>query len=236
MRPAHVTIVVLLAVAGTAWTLTTRQEQPALATGQAADDHSPQAGDAAALQDPLMAQRTKGDPAAPLTIYEVSDFQCPYCRVFWKETLPAIEREYIETGKARFIFLNLPITQIHPNAAAAHEFAMCAARQDRFWPVHDLLYRYQELWAGLEEPKAYFMSLVDSAALNRDSVTACVETGAVRWLVQQEAMAVAQQGVQSTPSFIIEGGLLTGAVPMDQWRPLLDSLFAAKTGGGAVRQ
>ena len=59
-------------------------------------------------QDAMLEFRTKGVDNAPVTIFELSDFQCPYCRRFWEETLPALEEEYIDTGKARFIFINLP--------------------------------------------------------------------------------------------------------------------------------
>jgi protein-disulfide isomerase len=183
--------------------------------------------------DPLIEQRTKGDSQAPLTIYEVSDFQCPYCRDFAIEILPDIDREYIQTGKARLVFVNLPLVQIHANAAAAHEFAMCAAKQDRFWPIHDLLFLTQANWSHSAEPSDFLMTLADSAQLNSDSLTACIETGAVRWLVEQEAVAVAQRGVRSTPSFIVEGLLIGGAQPMDVWRPILDSLFTAKSGDGS---
>ena len=116
-------------------------------------------------QDPTLDARSKGDPDAPITVYEVSDFQCPYCRQFWEETLPKIDREYIRTGKLRLTFINFPLAQLHPNAPAAHEFAMCAAQQNRFWPVHDLLYSHQATWAKLDDPANYFMALADSAAL-----------------------------------------------------------------------
>jgi protein-disulfide isomerase len=188
-------------------------------------------GNVAQQPDPLIKQRTKGDPAAPLTVYEVSDFQCPYCRVFVEEILPQLDREYIATGKLQIVFVNLPLVQLHANAAAAHEFAMCAAKQDLFWPVHDLLFRTQAAWSRLEEPAGFFMTLADSVTLDRDSLAACIETGAVRWLVEAEATAVARQGVRSTPSFIVEGLLIAGAQEMDVWRPVLDSLFTAKVGG-----
>ncbi len=181
--------------------------------------------------DPLIKQRTKGDPAAPITVYEVSDFQCPYCRVFAEEILPQLDREYIAQGKLQIVFVNFPLVQIHANSAAAHELAMCAAQQDRFWPIHDLLFRTQETWSRQAEPAGFFMGLADSATLDRDSLTACIETGAVRWLVEAEATAVARQGVDRTPSFIVERMFIAGAQDMDVWRSVLDSLFAAKTGG-----
>jgi protein-disulfide isomerase len=187
---------------------------------------------AASAQDPLMAQRTKGDPNAPVTIYEVTDFGCPWCREFYRLVLPSIESEYIETGKAKLIFVNLPIPQLHPNSPAAHEFAMCAARQDRFWPVHDLLYQHQATWAPLETPRVFFTILADSAGLDLDSLNTCFDSGSARWIVQQEAESVTQQAnITSTPSFIMETVLLAGYHPIEGWRPILDSLFAAKTGG-----
>jgi protein-disulfide isomerase len=179
---------------------------------------------------PLLAARTKGSLDAPITIVEASDFQCPFCRVFWEETLPGLEREYLRTGKAKLIFINLPLPQIHPNATPAHEFAMCAAMQDRFWPVHDLLYRHQATWARLSQPAPYFRQLADSAGLDRAKLEQCFNTGAVRRLIQQEVQMNVRAGIRSTPTFVIERGLLEGAVPLEDWRPILDSIFAAKTG------
>ena len=176
----------------------------------------------------LLAARTKGSPNAPITVLEIADFQCPACRVFWEETLPLLQREYVEPGKIRVLFVNLPLVAIHPNAAAAHEFAMCAAAQDRFWPVHDMLFDQQAVWAQLDDPSPYFYSVAAATDLAVDSLDACVTDGRMRDLIMREAESVVRAGVQSTPSFVIEGGLLAGAVPIEGWRPILDSIYAAK--------
>jgi protein-disulfide isomerase len=181
-----------------------------------------------ATADPLLEARTKGSPDAPITVLEIADFQCPACRVFWAETMPLLQREYVEPGRVRFVFVNLPLVQIHPNAAAAHEFAMCAAAQGRFWPVHDMLFDQQAVWARLDDPSAYFFSVASATGLDADSVDACVTDGRMRPLIMQEAEGVVRAGVQSTPSFVIEGGLLAGAVPIEGWRPILDSIYEAK--------
>jgi len=180
-------------------------------------------------RDPLVKQRTKGDPDAPLVIYEMSDFQCPACKAFVHDILPDLEREYVTNGKVQMVFVNLPLVQIHANAPAAHEFAMCAAQQDLFWPVHDLLFRYQESWAHTQEPVGFFMMMADSAGLDKEKLLTCVESGELRWIVQQEATAVVKQGIRSTPSFIIEQLMIPGYLQMDGWRPLLDSLYTVKT-------
>lgn len=178
--------------------------------------------------DLLIAARTRGDSAAPLVMYEVSDFQCPFCRQFWAETLPHLEREYIETGKLRLTFINLPIAQLHPNAEAAHELAMCGAQQGKFWRLHDLLYSHQRDWAGLSDPQPYFRGLADSVGMSRDSLTSCVTAGRIRQLIAAEAQASYQAGVKSTPSFIVQGVLLAGTAPIEAFRPILDSMYAAR--------
>jgi protein-disulfide isomerase len=183
-------------------------------------------------QSLLLEARIKGDENAAITVLEISDFQCPYCRVFWEETLPVLMGEYVETGKIRFVFLNMPLANLHPNAPAAHEFAMCAAAQDRFWPVHDLLFQHQETWAALEDPSEdpseYFLVLADSANLAMLELAACFQNGTVRQLIEQEVALNARSGITSTPSFVIERGLLRGVHPIETWRSILDSLVAAR--------
>ena len=73
--------------------------------------------------------RAKGSATAPVTVYEMSDFQCPYCRQFALETFRAIEKEYIVPGKVRWVFVNFPLTSIHGNAVGAARTALCASRQ-----------------------------------------------------------------------------------------------------------
>jgi protein-disulfide isomerase len=178
--------------------------------------------------DLMIAARTKGDPKAPILIYEVSDFQCPYCRQFWEQTLPQLEQEYIRTGKVRLTFINFPISQIHGNAETAHEFAMCAAQQSKFWSLHDLLYAHQAVSAKLRDPTPYFAGLADSARLNRPALEACVAAGQVRGMIGAEAQAAWNGGIKSTPSFVVEGVVLSGAAPIADWRPILDSMYRAR--------
>ena len=103
---------------------------------------------------------------------------------------------------------------------------MCAARQNHFWPVHDLLYRHQDSWAELKDPSAYFYQLADSAHLQTDSLKACLTSGVMRTLVASEAEAAFRAGIRSTPSFIVNRALLTGAAPITAWKPILDSIYA----------
>ncbi len=179
-------------------------------------------------QDDPLASRSKGSPTAPVTVYEMSDFQCPYCKRHAMETYPLLEREYIDTGKVRWVFVNFPLP-MHPNAAPAAEVAMCAARQGKFWPVHDLLFKYQETWAPLKEPGAFMLALGDSVGADRVALTSCVQRKTSRPIVEADAMGAARSGANSTPTFYIEGGLLVGAYPVETFRQILDSVYAAKT-------
>lgn len=176
--------------------------------------------------------RTKGSMRAPVTVYEMSDFQCPFCARHALETFPTLEREYIETGKVRWVFINFPLTAIHANATPAAEFAMCASRWDKFWPAHDILFRNQRTWGPLKEAGPYLLGLADSLSLPRDSVLACLQAPETRAVVQGDAEGAARAGANSTPTFFIEGGLLSGAYPVDVFRQVLDSIYREKSGAG----
>lgn len=180
-------------------------------------------------QSTAVTTRSKGSPTAPITVYEMSDFQCPYCRSFALETFRTLEREYISPGKVRWVFVNFPLTSIHANAVAAAGTALCAAKQDAFWPVHDLLYTHQDTWAPLKEPGPFFLSLADSAGISKPKLLECVKSPATTSEIRYEAEGAERAGASSTPTFYIEGGLLTGAHPLPVFRQVLDSVYAEKT-------
>ena len=180
-----------------------------------------------AQQDPLAA-RSKGSPQAPITVYEMSDFQCPYCRRHAVESFPLIEAEYIETGKVRWVFVNFPIPSLHPNAVPAAQTAMCAANQGAFWPVHDLLFLHQDKWAPLQEPAEFMVTLADSVGIDRAQLADCLQTQATLPQIRVDAQGAAKAGATSTPTFYIEGGLLVGAQPVEVFRMVLDSIYNEK--------
>jgi protein-disulfide isomerase len=180
----------------------------------------------------VLAERSKGSPSAPITVYEMSDFQCPYCRQHSVDVFPALERTYVTTGKVRWIFINFPLTSVHANAAAAAELALCGARQGKFWPLHDLIFKYQDAWAPLKEPGPFLLSLADSARVPRKPMETCLMTGSARPELEADAAGARRSGAQSTPTFYIEGGLLVGAQPVQVWKEILDSIYKAKSVNG----
>jgi protein-disulfide isomerase len=177
-----------------------------------------------------LSPRAKGRPGAPVTVYEMADFQCPACRLFTLTVFPAIEREFVASGKVRWVYINLPLTSIHPNAVAAAEVAMCAARQGRFWQTHDLLYQQQDEWAGLAQPRQKLVALAQRSGADRAKLLSCLASGSARKEVESDSRLAARAGGRSTPSFYIEGGLMEGApYTPDPMRRLLDSVYRAKT-------
>ena len=175
-----------------------------------------------------MSARTVGSATAPVTVYEMSDFQCPFCRRHAIETFPTIEKEFVKTGKVRWIFVNYPLTSIHPNAVPAASFAMCAAKFDKFWAAHDLLFLHQETWAPLKNPAPFLMSLADSLKLPKAAVASCLQKQETVALIKSDAEGAVKSGAQSTPTFYIDGSLIVGAQPVELFRYVLDSLYRAK--------
>lgn len=186
------------------------------------------AGDSAHAGDPGTS-RSRGSASAPIKVYEMSDFQCPFCRQHAMETMPTLEREYIATGKVQWFFINFPIPDLHRNAIPAAELALCAARAGKFWDAHHLLFQHQKTWGPLQDARPFFLGLADSLRLPQAETLACLQDSAMTRAVREEAESAVRAGATSTPTFYIEGGLLIGAQPAAVFRGILDSIYTAKT-------
>ena len=107
----------------------------------------------------------RGDPNAPVTILEYSDFQCPFCARHAVQTEPAINDAYVRDGQVRVIFRDFPIVELHPNAPAAHIASLCVAEQGAvpYWEMHDQLFRTQSEWGNATDPAPVFERLAEEA-------------------------------------------------------------------------
>ena len=83
---------------------------------------------------------TRGSASAKITLVEVSDYHCPFCRRQTLQTLPQLLTEYVNTGKVKYVFVDYPIAQLHPDAFQSHEAAACAGDQGKYWQMHDSLF------------------------------------------------------------------------------------------------
>lgn len=170
--------------------------------------------------------RIRGRATAPIWIVVISDFQCPFCKRWHEETAPLIERNYVRTGKVRIAYLNFPLTT-HRNAQPAHELAMCASEQDRFWPVADALFATQNAWKDRGDAVAYFDSLAGTLALDQPRLRTCLTGAETRWLIRSDYQRSVGIGVGSTPSFLVGGKPLIGAQPYDVFAQAIDAAIDA---------
>lgn len=203
--------------------------EPADARDRTPSDTPPPAADAtvdSALVSRADLGRIKGDPKATVWLVVVSDFQCPYCKVWHDETGPLIERNYVRTGKIRIAYLNFPINT-HRNAWPAHEAAMCAAEQGKFWPVADALFATQAAWKSRADAPAYFDSLTRTLPLDHARLRRCVADGHTRPLIQADFDRSLRTGVGSTPTFFVGSQMIIGAQPYEAFQRALDAALAA---------
>ncbi len=139
----------------------------------------------------------RGASSAPVTLVEISDYHCPFCRRHVQQTQPQIYSEYVDTGKVRHVFIHYPIDQLHPDAYKSHEAASCAAEQGKFWDLHLKLF---ETPARSEEQ---IVSLASAAGLDASAFKACLASGKYREAVRQSVRKMQELGVSGTPMFLV---------------------------------
>lgn len=154
------------------------------------------------LRELANGSRFKGDPAAPITIVEISDFECPFCRQFAEGTLPALDSALVRTSRARLVFLNYPMPN-HPSAWIAAEAALCAGEQGAFWPMHDRLFAAQEEWTRAPRPAELFRRYAAALTLDGARFQECVDTDRVAPVLVGDLMQSSRGGVSATPTFIV---------------------------------
>ena len=174
---------------------------------------------------------SKGSPNAPVTIVEFSDFQCPICGRPFQQTLAPLEKEYIATGKVRYVFRHFPLERIHPQAFKAGEAAECAAAQGKFWEMHDRLFANQQ--ALMPDN---LVTHAQALGLDAQKFAACF-AGQATARVRADMALGSQAGVTATPNFFlgttIPGGKikvtrkLNGAVPFATFKAALDAMLAS---------
>lgn len=158
-----------------------------------------------------------GKPEAPVAIVEFLDFQCVYCRKFFRETFPRVQERYIQAGKARLVFRHLAILgEASVHAANAAE---CAGEQWKFWPYHDLLF---ERLGPLSFTESKLKGYAGELGLDTRAFGVCYDRGHHRERIRQETILGRMLGMTGTPSFLINGRLLIGAYPFEDFAKAID--------------
>lgn len=157
----------------------------------------------------------KGPRDAPVTIVEFSDFQCPFCRTV-VGTVKEVMRQY--AGQVKWVYRDFPIPNLHPQAAKAAEAARCAGEQEKFWEYHDLLFDSQAQWGTAD-----FKRFADQLKLDAKRFELCLESGKHQAAVQSDIEGGTRLGVTGTPTFFINGRLLVGAQPLENFKKIIEA-------------
>ncbi len=167
-----------------------------------------------------------GNAKAKVTIVEFSDFQCPFCRRFWKDTYGQLKKEYIDTGKVRLVIRAFPLS-FHPAAKPAAVASLCAKEQGKFWEYRDKVFGEQEkqgqqtVTFGLPELKSWAAAI----GLNAQQFNACLDAQKYAGKVDADTAAGSAAGVSGTPSFFINGQQVVGAQPFSAFKKIIDDLL-----------
>ncbi len=188
----------------------TEAEKPKFVTGDFSDD------------DPIL-----GDKNAPVTIVEFSDYQCPYCGSFRDQTLPQIQKEYIDTGKAKLIYRDFPLS-FHPYAYPAALFGECVddlSNDETYFKVHD------ELFRTVQNGKFDYDAMSKFAAglgVDKTALKTCFDNDKFKNEIEADQQDGQKAGVSGTPGFIINGQVLAGAQPFSKFKEIIDGELEKK--------
>ena len=160
----------------------------------------------------------RGSPAAPVTIVEFSDFQCPFCKAAAATVKQVLDRY---AGKVKWVFRDFPIEKLHPDAPRAHEAARCAGAQGKFWEYHDMLFERspRQARADLEEYAA-------NLKLDGPAFAECLDSRRHQAAVSADMAEGARLGVDGTPTFFVNGRRLVGAQSVAVFERLVDAELA----------
>jgi protein-disulfide isomerase len=159
-----------------------------------------------------------GDPEAPITIIEYSSLTCPHCASFHRETLPTLEEEWIETGKAKLAYRHYPLDRL---ALAAAVVANCAGEK-RFFKFLEVLFKKQQSWARASDPVAEIKKYAAFAGLSSSKVDECLaDEAATNTILERQVAANDTFNIQSTPTFWIHGEKVQGAQPYEEFDKVL---------------
>ena len=137
-----------------------------------------------------------------------------------------LDKTYIQTGKVRFVYRDFPLP-IHKSALRAAHAAHCAAEQDQYWQMHDLLYARQDAFQPDHDADfATFRGFAGELGMDADRFIACMDSRKYLNRITQEATDGATRGVRATPAYMLDGELVVGLYPTDVWKRMIDRALA----------
>ncbi len=155
----------------------------------------------------------RGRADAPVTIVEFSDYQCPFCKRV-EPTVEAVLKKYPD--QVRFVFRHFPLEQIHPRARPAAEAALCAHDQGKFWEFHE------KVFAGEKLEEVNLVEYATAVGLDADKFKACIAERKFKDQVDADMKAGREAGVSGTPAFFVNGIMMSGAKPVEEFAEVIE--------------
>jgi len=181
--------------------------------------HAADADPAKLLVAPSLGDRSMGKADAPVTIIEYASATCSHCANFHAGAFVQLKKDYIDTGKVHFIFREFPFDDL---ALAAFMLARCAP-EDKYFPMLDVIFEKQQQWTR-NNPREELLKIAKLAGFTEESFDKCLKNEKVAKGIYDIRKAGADQfGVNSTPTFFINGKLLAGNAPIDKFKELIDA-------------
>lgn len=147
-----------------------------------------------------------GDPEAPISVVEFGDYQCPGCAMFASGVKPLIELNLVETGRAKFVFYDLPLVGIHSNSFLASRASHCAGDQDRYWEYHTTLFDNQFSWAASGDPVGNFVGYARALGLDDGAFRDCLNSDRHADRVSANLRLASALNLTGTPSVLVSRG------------------------------
>src|SRR5215207_5184582 len=161
-----------------------------------------------------------GPADAPITIVEFSDYQCPFCRRWHDEVYEPLLAAY--PGQIKMVYRHLPLTSIHPDAMSAAEAAMCAGEQDSYWQYHEKLFSSESLGNSV------YLQYAQDLGLNTTMFEACLTDHKYQQAIEKDSSFAIDLGINSTPTFFINGLAVVGAQPLDVFKQVINKELAGE--------
>ncbi len=171
----------------------------------------------------ILSERILGNSDAKVTMIEYASMTCPHCANFHTKTFPAIKKEYIVTGKIKFIYRDFPLDQF---ALAAAMMARCSAKE-RYFGVVDVIFRTQREWGRNPNPRKALEQIGKIVGVSESTYEACVTDKVVHdGMIKMRNDAVEKYKVRTTPTFVVNEKKINGGLPLEELRKVLDAAVA----------
>lgn len=172
-----------------------------------------------------------GSAEALVEISEYGDYQCPFCQSFAMVQFPTIKSRLVDAGLVRWRYRDFPLDQSHPHARIAAHAAACADDQGRYWDAHEVIYQGQPTWSRERNAAGTFRSYAQQIGLDVDAYDTCMQDARYAGRIEASRQEGVRVGVNSTPSFVMNGRLYqAGVMNYDFLKALTDSLQQAAAG------